>query len=266
MPIIKFHNHPSGFISLRLISCSLFRAIHTTTTMLLEVRKEDYCLGVHYRQLLFSIDQSNSSKPFATFCIHKDSFQKVSYSTESSSHDDDHKKMAIPIKGNRVNIDDFFDFLDFPTASSFYDDLSGLILNVKHLPVDTYRELLDDIISLSLISMINEIETIIRHDVTVEFVVVVVIHRNDVSVTKKDVVKYLESRPIVLDCEEEEEEERCTICLGSGSGSVIQMDCLHQFHEKCITRWFDKRKYSCPLCRFDMATAVIESMFSKPLN
>ncbi|KDO37693.1 hypothetical protein CISIN_1g047298mg [Citrus sinensis] len=190
--------------------------------------------------------------------------REILYSTDSSSLDeDDHKKMAIPIKGNRVNINDLFHFFEFPKASSRYDDLRGLILNVKRLPADTYHELVDDI----LISMTDEIDTIIEHDVTVEFVVVVVIYRNNVNVTKKDVVKYLQSQPIVVDCEEEEEEEeRCAICLGSGTGSVIQMDCLHQFHEKCIACWFDNRNYSCPLCRFDMATAVIESMFSKPLN
>lgn len=39
---------------------------------------------------------------------------------------------------------------------------------------------------------------------------------------KKQVVK---STPIVLDCEEEEEEERCAICLEAGSGTLVRLQC-----------------------------------------
>lgn len=115
---------------------------------------------------------------------------------------------------------------------------------MKQLPVVTYYELrdrLDDIIYLSRNIIVTELlDTLFvtpnRSNRSVElFVVNLVIFRNNVSIMKKQVVK---STQIVLDSEEEE--ERCAICLEAGSGTVVRLQCSHQFHEICITRWLDK--------------------------
>lgn len=76
----------------------------------------------------------------------------------------------------------------------------------------TYHKLLDDIICLSgLIIIIELFDTIFATP----------------NRTKNQVVK---CAPIVLDCEKEEE-ERCAICLEAGSGTIIRLQCQHQFHE-----------------------------------
>lgn len=90
----------------------------------------------------------------------------------------------------------------------------------------TYHKLLDDIICLSgLIIIIELFDTIFatpnRRDRSIEFIVNLVIFRNNVNRMKNQVVK---CAPIVLDCEKEEE-ERCAICLEAGSGTIIRLQC-----------------------------------------
>ncbi|KGN43806.1 hypothetical protein Csa_017341 [Cucumis sativus] len=63
-----------------------------------------------------------------------------------------------------------------------------------------------------------------------------------------------------LGCDEEGIE--CAICLEEISSdkeeegsekSVLQMPCLHMFHEECIDKWLRTSHY-CPTCRFSMPT------------
>lgn len=131
-------------------------------------------------------------------------------------------KMKIPIEGKRIKIE-LDKFIEFPSASSFYPTLQNLTTSVKQLPVVTYHELLDDIIYLSRNIIVTELlDTLFvtpnSSNRSVEFIVNLVIFRNNVSIMKKQVVK---STPIVLDCEE----ERCAICLEAGSGTVVRLQC-----------------------------------------
>ena len=42
--------------------------------------------------------------------------------------------------------------------------------------------------------------------------------------------------------------EECSICFQKFDNDNYQMPCNHNFHQKCILDWFDKKK-NCPLCR-----------------
>lgn len=45
----------------------------------------------------------------------------------------------------------------------------------------------------------------------------------------------------------------CTICFTEISeDEKITLNCKHYFCNSCIQDWFDKQKYSCPLCRSDI--------------
>lgn len=59
--------------------------------------------------------------------------------------------------------------------------------------------------------------------------------------------------------EEIERDQTCVICLEEMGKEeeinaiilILQMPCLHVFHEECIKRWLNKRQH-CPICRFHM--------------
>ena len=42
--------------------------------------------------------------------------------------------------------------------------------------------------------------------------------------------------------------DECCICFQKFNNDNYQMPCKHNFHQKCILDWFDKKK-NCPLCR-----------------
>ena len=44
----------------------------------------------------------------------------------------------------------------------------------------------------------------------------------------------------ILNLEDEEEEERCTICLTDfvHDEEIKQLDCAHKFHVECLETWF----------------------------
>ena len=46
------------------------------------------------------------------------------------------------------------------------------------------------------------------------------------------------------------EKKRCTICLEDFErfDKVINLSCLHMFHDNCIKTWIKKNKY-CPICK-----------------
>lgn len=51
-----------------------------------------------------------------------------------------------------------------------------------------------------------------------------------------------------------DEEEICSVCLEDlYRGAVGALDCRHEFHVKCITKWLVGGENCCPLCR---ATAL----------
>jgi len=55
-------------------------------------------------------------------------------------------------------------------------------------------------------------------------------------------------------------DEQCSICLSSMlNKTVIHIPCGHIFHNNCITTVFKSNcltKYNCPLCRFDLYSAL----------
>lgn len=42
--------------------------------------------------------------------------------------------------------------------------------------------------------------------------------------------------------------KECPICLESDNEVFEKLDCKHEFHVKCINKWFKYNK-NCPLCR-----------------
>jgi len=61
-------------------------------------------------------------------------------------------------------------------------------------------------------------------------------------------------------------EEDCSICLDSlYMKQIAYLPCKHSFHQKCIQYSFEKKLYSCPLCRHDLLTALKKTNFSFPI-
>ncbi|MDV3193989.1 MAG: RING finger domain-containing protein [Sweet potato little leaf phytoplasma] len=58
-------------------------------------------------------------------------------------------------------------------------------------------------------------------------------------------------------CEDIEDDQSCVICLEKIEREekigILQMPCLHLFHENCINKWLRNSHY-CPICRFEMPT------------
>jgi hypothetical protein len=62
------------------------------------------------------------------------------------------------------------------------------------------------------------------------------------------------------------EEEECSICLDSlYMKQIAYLPCKHSFHQKCIQYSFEKKLYSCPLCRYDLLTALKKTNFIFPV-
>lgn len=47
-----------------------------------------------------------------------------------------------------------------------------------------------------------------------------------------------------------EENDTCSVCLNDLLDAKKELCCTHEFHQDCITDWFDKKK-NCPVCRFE---------------
>jgi hypothetical protein len=47
--------------------------------------------------------------------------------------------------------------------------------------------------------------------------------------------------------------ERCHICIDEYKidDVIVQLECKHRFHKKCIKTWLCKENVSCPVCRKD---------------
>ena len=48
-------------------------------------------------------------------------------------------------------------------------------------------------------------------------------------------------------------DEECPICLDTMlNTNIIQLKCMHKYHDKCLKEWYNKRKNSiiCPECGF----------------
>mmetsp|Transcript_25599 Transcript_25599/g.45421 ORF Transcript_25599/g.45421 Transcript_25599/m.45421 type:complete len:502 (-) Transcript_25599:182-1687(-) len=86
------------------------------------------------------------------------------------------------------------------------------------------------------------------------------------------VIRNLLTRDQVLTLDEEEfqqpqgedagEEESCccAICLDEfeDKEKVRVLPCKHHFHEDCLVPWLTERHSSCPLCKFDVLTYILE--------
>lgn len=53
--------------------------------------------------------------------------------------------------------------------------------------------------------------------------------------------------------EEEEEADKCTICLSEFEieEDVRRLPCMHLFHVECVDQWLGQNK-RCPICRVDI--------------
>lgn len=52
----------------------------------------------------------------------------------------------------------------------------------------------------------------------------------------------------------------CSICLDGlgGGGDVATLDCRHEYHVRCITKWLLPGNNTCPLCREDAILCMHE--------
>jgi len=60
-------------------------------------------------------------------------------------------------------------------------------------------------------------------------------------------------RPAAAEPEEEEEGDKCTICLSEFEveEDVRRLPCMHLFHVECVDQWLGQNK-RCPICRVDI--------------
>jgi len=57
----------------------------------------------------------------------------------------------------------------------------------------------------------------------------------------------------------------CSICLDSlFMKQVAYLPCKHSFHQSCLKQVFEKKMYSCPLCRYDLMNALKKANFIFP--
>eukprot|EP00544_Gedaniella_sp_CCMP2646_P008870 CAMPEP_0202490988 /NCGR_PEP_ID=MMETSP1361-20130828/8204_1 /ASSEMBLY_ACC=CAM_ASM_000849 /TAXON_ID=210615 /ORGANISM="Staurosira complex sp., Strain CCMP2646" /LENGTH=368 /DNA_ID=CAMNT_0049120975 /DNA_START=44 /DNA_END=1150 /DNA_ORIENTATION=- len=57
----------------------------------------------------------------------------------------------------------------------------------------------------------------------------------------------------------------CAICLDiMPVGTCVRvLPCRHSFHHDCIVGWFDQRKHTCPLCKFDLQQHLEEQRIAQ---
>jgi hypothetical protein len=50
------------------------------------------------------------------------------------------------------------------------------------------------------------------------------------------------------------DQHNCHICIESFAkgDALVQLPCLHSFHEPCIRKWLCEEKVTCPVCRMDI--------------
>ncbi|KMZ64502.1 E3 ubiquitin-protein ligase, ATL family [Zostera marina] len=69
--------------------------------------------------------------------------------------------------------------------------------------------------------------------------------------------------------EDEEEDERCTICLSEfGPREEVRLlkNCRHVFHSKCFDPWLDLDQRTCPLCRTELVPVEMMENFDTKLR
>ncbi|KAI0380507.1 hypothetical protein F5Y04DRAFT_99732 [Hypomontagnella monticulosa] len=62
-------------------------------------------------------------------------------------------------------------------------------------------------------------------------------------------------------------QESCPTCTEDflDNDNVRLLPCKHIFHPRCIDTWFKRGAYTCPLCRFDLRIAWMESGLQRPM-
>ena len=71
---------------------------------------------------------------------------------------------------------------------------------------------------------------------------------------------------IILQKRCKNETENCSICLESlYMKPVIYLPCKHFFHQTCLNQAFEKKLYTCPLCRYDLVEALTKINFKFPV-
>ena len=62
--------------------------------------------------------------------------------------------------------------------------------------------------------------------------------------------KFIKRTAAAADGEEEEEADKCTICLSEFEvdEDVRRLPCMHLFHVECVDQWLSQNK-RCPICR-----------------
>ena len=73
---------------------------------------------------------------------------------------------------------------------------------------------------------------------------------NDINDSNDDYNSQLNSRILENVDKLNPEKRRCTICLENFAkfDKVINLNCLHMFHDNCIKTWLKKKSY-CPICK-----------------
>ncbi len=73
---------------------------------------------------------------------------------------------------------------------------------------------------------------------------------NDISDSNDDYNSQLNSRILENVDKLLPEKKRCTICLENFAkfDKVINLNCLHMFHNNCIKKWLKKKSF-CPICK-----------------
>jgi len=62
------------------------------------------------------------------------------------------------------------------------------------------------------------------------------------------------------------EPDDCSICLDVLMGKTCAyLPCTHQFHNYCLQQAFEKKLYTCPLCRYDLVEALKKTGFIFPV-
>ena len=58
----------------------------------------------------------------------------------------------------------------------------------------------------------------------------------------------------------------CAICIDSLLAKpVMYLPCKHFFHQACLQQAFEKKLYTCPLCRYDLLDALLKTEFKFPM-